>query len=276
MGDDPKLIFEGVDQTSGMLTEVLSAFTRFIANGGDKIITAEAELCGVLLALQAWRMVMRFGFTKNVGIGVFVDFLFGYAWFQLARNGVAVAAAFMTWAGSIGSYVSGSSIDTDIMHNPSLVVDLGGNAFMAMINQATQFNVMLAPAAFSAYALVGAFLFLCYVALGVIVVLVVVETSIDVMLGLALIPFLIENELRFVAARGLGLILDAGLRLGASSLAIGISYGFLQKIQLSHEASVREGTNLMIAALVCAVVCGGAASVKKAGSLAIGAWRAFR
>lgn len=260
---DPLLSFGGVDSKSGILTDVMGAFTRFISNGGDKVVEAEAKLAGALLAMQFLKVLSEVGLSRGTVARALGTFMVALIWYHVATNAVQVTAAYMTWMGSIGSFLSGGTLAGDIMADPSRFMNLGSNAFKALMTQALEFNLIIAAAAVLVYFALGAFVLLCFIVMGAIVVYTVVRSSLDVILGLTFLPFVIEPRTAFLASTGFGLIIRAGLSLGATSLAIGVSYGFLKEIHLQPAPTIQDGVNLAAAALLCAIISGGSVFVGK-------------
>jgi TrbL/VirB6 plasmid conjugal transfer protein len=268
---DPLLSFGGADSKSGMLTDILSTFTRFIDHGGDKIVAAETGAAGALLGFQLIKMIARAGINKSSVVDALGAFLVSAIWFEVATNAVAVTAAFTTWLGSIGSFVSGGSLDGDIMRDPSKLMGLGFSAMSTIWEKGNSFNPILAFIMSGAYLIAGLAVFACYLSLGVVVVFVVIDTSIDVLLGLTLLPFIVEPRSAFLAIRGLFLITDAGMLLGKTSLAAGLSYGFLKNITLQPDPTIRDALNLVAATFICAKLTGQLANVGKGAKAAAGA-----
>lgn len=274
---DPLLSFGGIDSQSGMLTDILGAFTRFIDQGGQKVVDAEAKLAAALLAIQLLRLIVEVGLSRSAMARSFITFVSAALWYKVATNAVDAAGAYTSWMGSLGTFFGataaggGMAGSENIMANPSLFTTLGFKALKLLLDQAMEFSPLTAIVALGLYTIVGLFVLICFVALGIIVVFTVVRSSIEVILGLALIPFVIEDHLRFLAAKGLGLIADAGITLGSTSVAVGVAYGFLANIHLQPTPTIRDGLNLAIAAVCLAIVSGGAALIKTGAGVAIGA-----
>lgn len=265
---DPLLSFGGVDSKSGMLTDILATFSRFIATGGDKIVHAEAGAAGALLGFQLIKMIARAGFNKSSVVDAIGAFLVSAIWYEVATNAVEITTAFTSWLGSVGSYLSGGSLDMDIMKDPSKLMGLGFTATKTIWDKGQDFNPILSYIVAGTYFLAGLTVIACYVSLGITVVFVVIDSALDVTLGLTLLPFIIEPKTTFLAARGLFMIIDAGVQLGKTSLAAGLSYGFLKNITLAPSPTLRAACNLAIAAMICAKLTGQLSKVAGAASAA--------
>lgn len=260
---DPVQAFAGLDEASGVLTDILGHFTAAIKNGGEKVVQAEASFAGALIAMQYLRLIVTVGISRKVTADVIFTFIMGLIWYQIAVNAVAIVASWTVWCSNAAAWFSGGAIEGDVMNNPSVFSALALDAFAKMIDQALGFtNPFTAGAALLAYFVLGLFLLLSFFLLGFLVVYIVVRSSLEMIIGMMLIPFVIEHELRFIAARGIGMIIDAGTKLAASSAAIGVSYGVLKNWKLPADPTMRHGVNLFAGALVCAIVCGGATLVK--------------
>ena len=267
---DPLLSFGGVDSQSGILTDVLQAFLRFISNGGTKIVAKEAQFAGALLGLQFVKMVTEIGLSRRVAGQALFTFITSALWYQAAMNGVALVQAWMGFMGALLSEFSGGTIGGDIMHNPSLIVELGLKDFSSLMDSAFSYdNPLFALVAVLAFTLLGIIVILAFIFLGAIALVVVIRQTIDAMLGLTLLPFVIEPRTSFLAARGLGLIIDAGLKMGATSIALGVSYGFIKEIHLQPTPTLRDGVNLVVATIACLFISGGAALLKPVAGAAI-------
>lgn len=268
---DPLLSFGGIDAKSGVLTDVLSAFTRFIDTGTQKVVDAEAELCGALIALQYVWFAMSVGLTRSGVIAGVISFLEAAAWYGVAKNAVAAVAAWSSWTGSLGSLLSGGNIDGNIMRNPSLFMALGNGTLAAMIEKARTYNILVEPIPLLLFFLVGMVLWVCYLLMGCGVVYASIVASIDMVVGVALVPFVIEPRLKFLSSKGFGLIVDAGMSLARASVCAAVAYGFIKEIHLPSEPGIRDGLNLLVAAIVCAFVVVKAARMESTASLAVGA-----
>lgn len=259
---------------SKAITGLLTAFTNFIANGGEKIATAEAGIAGAFLAFQFLRFVAETGFGGSIARGL-LGFTVSMGWYQLAIHSVGAVKSFTAWVGSFGAYMSGGTLEGNIMNNPSLFIDLGLHAFDSVMNKAIQFNFLVSAIAVIVYFFLGMFVELCFIVLAVTTVFVVVQSTLRMFIGIAFIPFVVMDELRFIAAKGLGLIIDAGVALGAASLAIGVSYGYLKNIQFADEPTVRDAARYLIIAVGCGALSGGASLIKTGAGVAIEKYQAM-
>lgn len=264
----------GSDAGSAELTGMMTAFTNFIAHGAEKIATAEAGVAGALLGFQFLRFVVEFGLGGSIGRGI-LGFVISVGWYQVAINSVAVAKAFTAWIGSLGAFMSGGTLQGDIMNNPSLFIDLGLHAFNAMMQHAIEFNFLVSALAVITYFFLGLAVEACYIVMAVVVVFVVIQCTLKMILGIAFIPFIVLDELRFLASKGLGLVIDAGVALGAASVALGVSYGYLMNIKLPDDPTVRDASRLLIIALGCGVLSGGASLIKTGAGVAIEKYQAM-
>lgn len=263
----------GLGSDTGALTGMMTAFTNFIANGGEKIAQAEAGVAGAMLGFQFLRFVVVFGFGGSIGHGV-IGFVISAAWFQVATNSVAVAKSFTAWLGSFGAYMSGGTLEGNIMNNPSLFLDLGANAFNKILSHAIEFNFFLAAVAVIVYTVLAFLVEACYMVMAVIVVFVVIQSTLKMIIGIALIPFVIMEELRFIAMKGIGLIMDAGIALAAASVALGVSYGYLMNIKFGDAPNVHDCVKFLVIAVGCGLVSGGAAFVRAGAGVAIEKYQA--
>lgn len=262
---DPVVAFAGVEEASGVLTEVMGAFTNTLKGGGQQIVTAEAEFAGALIAYQYLKLMMNIGFSKRVAMEAVFTFIVAALWYQVAMNAVSIVASYMEFMGSIGSLFSAGTMEGNIMGNPSLFMELGLNSFKKMLDQSTSFtNPFTAGTALLAYFVLGFLLLAGFLMLGCMVVYVVVRSSLEAMLGLVLVPFVIERDLRFLAGKGFSMIIDAGMRLGATSIAVGVSYGVVRNWRLPDDPTIRHGVNLMAACVLCLFITGMASMLKSA------------
>lgn len=257
-----------LDAGSGVLTEVLSAFTSFINTGTQKVVGAEAKLAGALLAFQLLKVIIEVGITRSSIGRVFLDLVEAGLWYTVAKNAVSVISAWSSWCGSLGSFLSGGSIDGDVMRNPSLIMSLGFDAFGKLISESAAFdNFFTGGVAFCLYIIVGLAVIACFIAMGFAAVYAVVMSTLEMVVGLSLIPFVIEPRLSFLASKGFGMIIEAGIGLAATSACLGMAYGFVQKYHLPPHATVRDGMQLFLAAGICAALTVGAASFKGGASV---------
>jgi type IV secretory pathway TrbL component len=261
---DPILSFGGIEGSGGVLNDVLATFTRLLNNGAQKVVSAEKDLCGALLMLQFLKMMMELGLTKRVVWRAVFGFLGAWCWYQAACNAVAISGAFAGFMGSLGSALSdGPEQGTDIMSNPSGFIVFGGRAFTNLYEQTNKFSVWDGLPFAIFFIVVGFLVFFCYMILGLVVMWVTVKAKLDILLGLSLIPFIIEDNLKVLAGVGMGLIISAGMRLGATSLAVGSAYSFLSQITLPPEPTTGQAIRLLLAAVGCAFISGGVAVVTK-------------
>lgn len=252
-----------LDAASGVLTEFLSAFTGFINTGTQKVVAAEAKLAGALLAFQLLKVIIEVGITRSSVGRVILDLVEAGLWYSVAKNAVSVVAAWSSWCGSLGSFMSGGSIDGDVMRNPSLIMSLGFDSIGKLIGEATAFdNFFTAGVAMGLYLIVGLAVFACFAAMGFAAVYVVIMSTLEMVVGLSLVPFIIEPRLSFLASKGFGMIIEAGIGLAITSACLGVAYGFVQKYHLPPHATIRDGLQLFLAAGLCAVLTVGAASFK--------------
>lgn len=273
---DPLLSFGAIDQQGGVLNDVLGAFTRLLNNGGNKIVEAEMQLAGALLLLQFLKLMMELGLTRKVVWSGIMRFLAAWCWYQVAVNSVAITAALASWMGSLGSALSeGTERGTDIMSNPSEFIVYGGRAFKNLFEQTDKFSVWDGMPFMIFFILAAFFIFFCYMFLGIVVLWVVIKAKIDILLGLSLVPFVMEENLKALAHVGFGLILAAVIRLGATSLAVSVGYTFLSQITLPPDPTTGQAIRLLLAAGACAVLSGGVAAMAKALGVALGAGRLF-
>jgi type IV secretory pathway TrbL component len=256
------LSFGGVDSASGMLTDIQSTFLRFMSNGSQKIVEASAAMAGALLAWQFVLMLIEIGISRHSIGKAAIGFLFAVLWYRVATNAVPVTQAFASWMGSLGSFLG--DLDGDIMKNPSLFVSLAVKDGKAIKDQMDQLSLLTEAATLLPLFITWFFLWLCFLCLGAMAVFINIYAALKTMLGIALLPFIVEPRLSFLADAGIGLIRDAGLQLGAMSLAIGLSYGFLKNITLQPTATFQDAILLTGAVFTCAIVSGGAAFVKAA------------
>lgn len=260
---------------AGAITGLLTAFSNFLAHGAEKIATAEAGIAGAFLAFQFLRFAVEVGFGGSAPRGL-VMLVVSVAWYQVATHSVAVAQSFMAWVGSFGAYMSGGTLEGNIMNNPSLFIDLGLHAFNSIMQHAIQFNFLVSAVAVIVYTVLGFFVELCFLAMAVIVVFIVIQATLRMMLGLAFVPFVVLDEFRFLATKGLGMIIDAAVSLGAASMALGVSYGYLMNIKFADDPTVRDCVRYVIIASGCGVISGGAAAVKSGASFVIEKYQEMR
>lgn len=265
----------GLGSDTGALTGMMTAFTNFIANGGEKIVQAEAGVAGAFLAFQFLRFVVLAGLGDSIGRGL-LGLTVSAAWYQVAMHSVNIAKSFTAWLGSFGAYMSGGTLEGNIMNNPSLFLDLGVNAFNKILSHAIEFNFFVAAVAVIVYTVLAFLVEACYAVMAVVVVFVVIQSTLKMILGIALIPFVIMEEVRFVAVKGFGVIIDAGIALAAASVALGVSYGYLMNIQFGDSPTVRECVRFLVIALGCGFVSGGAAFVRAGAGVAIEKYQGHR
>lgn len=250
-----------LDASSGVLTEVLTAFTAFINTGTQKVVGAEAKLAGALLAFQLLKVIIEVGITRSSVGRVILDLVEAGLWYSVAKNAVSVVAAWSSWCGSLGSFMGAPN--GDVMRNPSLIIALGYDSLGNLIGKSASFdNFFTGGVAFCLYLLVGLAVFACFAAMGFAAVYVVVMSTLEMVVGLSLVPFIIEPRLAFLASKGFGMIIEAGIGLATTSVCIGMAYGFVQKYHLPAHATVRDGMQLFLAAGLCAAVTVGAANFK--------------
>jgi hypothetical protein len=260
---DPSLSFGGIDSASGILTDILMTFMRLLNNGGQKIVDAEMEMAGALLAFQFLKFVLQVGFGSSAIKHGILQFLCASAWYTVARNAVPVTIAFSSWMGSLGSFLSEGAYQGDVMHNPSQIVTYGFEAFSMLMEQADSFDMLTGLVYIGVYTIEGLLIIFGFVTIGVVAIYTVLRATLDLLIGIALLPFIIEDQLKPLASQGISMIVRAGVGLGATSLVVGTGHGFLQKIRLQPTPTMRDGMNLMIATLVIAILCGGVSTMLK-------------
>lgn len=262
---NPGDAFAGLGTSSGTLNYVLRAFTSFISNGGQKLVDLEAGVCVALLGYQYLKLIVEIGFTKRVAAQALFAFIISLVWYQVARNSVAVVQVWMAFAGRFGSIFSGGNLDGNVMENPSLFMDLGWDALSRLVGQSTSFtDILAAGSAWVMFMIIGLLIWASFCLLGFFAVYVSIRCSLEVMIGLALLPFVIVRETAFLAAAGIGMIVNAWVKLSGTSIAIGVSYGVVQTIKLPPDATIRQGAELLVVAAACVLISGGVVMMRAA------------
>ena len=252
-----------IENQSGILNSLLAFFVGILNAGAEKIVAAEADLAGAFLAFQFLKMMMEMGLTKSVVWRAILTFLNAWAWYQVATHAVAIVDAWASWTGSLWAYLSNNSGAgaSDIMSSPSDVVTLGWYAVGKMLTESNKFDIFTALTMKLSFLAIGWGILGCYLALGFLVVWITAKAKLDFVFGVALLPFLIEENTRALGAAGLGKIVMAGIQLGSTSLAIGASYAFLRSYTLPDNASLSDGLRLFIGSCGCATLSGGVAAL---------------
>lgn len=257
------LSFGGGEGPIGGLTDLQSTFLRFLANGDQKIVEASAAMAGALLAWQFVTMLVEIGIARHTVGKALMAFLVAVLWYRVATNAVQVTTSFASWTGSLGAFLG--DLDGDIMKNPSNFIKLASKDGKALVDEANKLSFFVSASGMGIVLdLTWFFLWLSFLSLAAMTVFINVFASLKIALGIALMPFVIEPRLSFLADAGFGMIRDAALQLGAMSLAIGLSYGFLKNITLQPTATLHDAIMLASAVFVCAVISGGAAFVNTA------------
>ena len=264
-----------IENKSGILNDLLSFFTGILNTGTERIMAAEANIAGAFLALQFLKLSMDIGLTKSVVWGAVFRFIGGWFWYQIATHGAAVVEAYASWTGSLWSYLGNNAGAgaRDIMTSPSDVVGLGWNAVGKMLTESNKLDIFTALTMKLTFWGIGWGILGCYLCLGFVVAAITVKAKLDFVLGVALLPFLIEENTRAIGGVGLGKIIVAGVQLGSTSLAVGASYAFLSSYTLPDEASLSDGMRLLIGSAGCAFLSGGVAAMSMFVSKVVGANR---
>lgn len=218
----------GLSDSNGVLTDILRDFTGALNGGADKIVAAEAALCSTLLCVQFLVMVVKAGFDpSSLKTGIF-QLLGCYGWYLLATNAVAVTSAWTEYCGSAAAFYS-SGINGDVMNNPSVVVELAFKADDMLVAKALGYpNPFTAILAIIIYSFCGILLTIGMALMGLTALVVKLMASINIVVGLMLLPFIIEQQTRSFAGTGIGMIISSGLSLAATSITIGLCYSRIE------------------------------------------------
>jgi hypothetical protein len=261
--------------STGVLTDLLNAYTAVIKGGGQKVVELEGDACGALLMLQMLVMIAKFGMSPaTIREGMFT-FLGAYVWYEIAMNGVAVSEAWMSYMGSVGSLLGGGAVPADVMSNPSKFIVLGFKADDLLMQKCLKFpNPLTAIIALLVYSIAGVFVIIGFAGLGVVAIVVVISSSMNVVIGLMLLPFSIERMTMPIGGRGIGMIVDGGINLAATSMALGVAYGQMSK-PLTPNPGFQEAVVVAMGAMAAFVICGGIAFFTKGVGTALGIKRMF-
>jgi hypothetical protein len=115
-------------------------------------------------------------------------------------------------------------------------------------------NPFTALVALVIYSIAGLGITVGFCGLGVVSIIITVMASFNIAIGLTLLPFLIERQFSFIGSKGIGMILDGGISVGALSIFAGASYGMLTA-PLPPDPGFSDAIVLAIKAVSCFVVC---------------------
>jgi hypothetical protein len=258
---------------SSFLTDMLRGYTDVLNAGAEKIVSAEASVCGALLGVQLLILVMRSGMSFQLREGIFT-FIGAYIWYIVASNGVAVAQAWMSYMGSVASQLS-SGVPTDVMNDPSKIINLAFKANFLLVAKCLSYsNPFTAIFALLFYSVAGSAIMAGLLGMSVVAMVVGIMSGMNVVVGLMLVPFLIERQTASVGGRGLGMIMDGGISLACTSVAIGVAYGQVTA-PLPPDPGFQEASVLGLKAFAAFLVCGGIAWFTKGAGLAMTMGRVF-
>jgi type IV secretory pathway TrbL component len=251
MGDPPASVSFTADDISQntVLNGILAAFSKFIDNGGDRVVEAVAVVAGALLAYQLIRFIMVVGFSPGSIGKATLDFLTMFAWYTLATNAVTVCDAWLEFMGGFHTFLGASPVD-NVMKSPDTIMLMGLKTSGALLDAARGLSGLTEPAVmlFSVVLAIG--LIPIFLLLGGAVVFTVVRAKLSVCIGLALLPFAVERELRGVAERGLGMILDAGINMAMTGMVVTIGYGFMKEVLVTPVGDavpqIKDGMSLLL------------------------------
>lgn len=264
-----------IDSSGGVLTDLLSGYATVLNNGAQKIVDAETSVCGALLMLQFVVMVAQFGVAPGTLQSGLWKFLGAVVWYKIAINGVTVSGAWMSYMGSMGSTLGGGDVNPEIMRNPSELIVLAFKADDTLVARCLSYpNPFTAIFALFFYSVAGIFIFIGLAGLGIVVVVVGIMSGMDVVVGLMMVPFLIEPQMKFIGAKGLGMIMDGGISLACTSLAIGVAYGRVN-LPFPAEPDFKYATVYGLSAMASFCICGGIAWFTKSVGMVSMAQRMF-
>ncbi|HJY08043.1 MAG TPA: type IV secretion system protein [Bryobacteraceae bacterium] len=264
---------------TGVLTDVLRYFIQILNEGGDRIVTAQSDACLVFLTLQFLKAAAEVGFSRRLAMGALGTLMGGLAWYSVAMNIVPLADSYIQWMGSLGTQVGAGGVGA-VMNDPSMLLDVGFKTVKGMGKVTNDLNILTAAGILLLMCFTAVLVMLGFTVMGCIAVYVVVKSYVNVVVGVALIPFAVEPSTRFLAAPGIGLIMEAGISLGTTSVVLSVGHGVMQKLlamQPPDEMTLRHGWNVFMASVLISVLSGGCAAMGKIAGVAVsGALKAQR
>lgn len=256
---------------TGVLTDVLRYFTQILNDGGSRIVATQSDACLIFLCLQFLKAAAEVGFSRRLALGALGTLMGGVVWYSVAMNIVPLADGYIQWMGSLGTQVGAGGVGA-VMSDPSMLLDVGFKTVKGMGKVTNDLSILTAAGILFLMCGTALLVLLGFTVMGCIAVYVVVMSYVNVVVGVSLIPFAIEPSTRFMAAPGIGLIMDAGISLGTTSVVLSVGHGVMQKLmamQPMEEMTLRHGWNTFIASLLISVLSGGCAMLGKATGAAV-------
>lgn len=256
---------------TGVATELLGYFTNALNNGGQKLVAASTEFCGVCVALQLLLSAAEATMSRRMLMSATAKFMGVVLWYSVATNIVSLADGYIQWMGSLGAQIDAGGGGA-VMQNPSNLLDVGLKTVKGMGKVTHDLSILTAGFVLMLMCFTAVLVLLGFAVMVCIAVFVVVMSYISAVVGCALIPFAVLPGTRFLATPGIGLIVQAGISLGTTSVVLSVGHMVMQALlaRIPPEgASLRHAFNVFLASALVSVLSGGCAMLGKIAGAAV-------